>query len=87
MLVHLTDLMGGLVWSGVSKAPPAHHSRDSDCDTEKQCPRIRSQHGLSTHPPNHARLPYQRRFDLHASNYTAIITPNLLSPLPSPSLA
>jgi hypothetical protein len=86
---HRSDGWDGLVWSGVSKAPPAHHSRDSDCDTEKQCPRIRSQHLWTQHLPTQSRppsIPTPPR--LHASNYTAIIPPpNLLSPpLPEPSL-
>jgi hypothetical protein len=81
MLVQLTDLMVGLVWPGVSKAPPDHHSRDSDSDTEKQCPRMRS-HGLSTHPitpDSHIDAASTSRIELHSHHHTQ---PLLSPPLP-----
>jgi hypothetical protein len=87
---HRSDGWDGLVWSGVSKAPPAHHSRDSDCDTEKQCPRIRPQHLWTQQPPTQSRPPpiptppRPARTELHSHHPTT--QPPLSPPLPEPSL-
>jgi hypothetical protein len=82
--------MGGMVWFGlVSRKLRLLTTAETATAIPRSSARgyVHNIYGLSNHPPNHARHPYRRRLDLHAPNYTAIIPPpNLLSPLPSPSL-